>query len=202
MLMILLFIQLEKITAQTETFWINFFLSLQKWFYDSYMVLNPGKCCYMSFSSNLDKSDLILEESTKIPSAEEYVVLGFTIDNRLTFYNLVKSKEIANKLNALTRIVPYLNHNQKRLIYNLFFREQLSYCLLTLKFCSRHSSHLINKLQERALKIAYNYFNSIFSELLEMANASTIQVRNLKFLITEVYKFLNGLSSSVMNGVF
>ena len=59
----------------------KFFLSLQKWFYDSYMVLNPGKCCYMSFSSNLDKSDLILEESTKIPSAEEYVVLGFTIEN-------------------------------------------------------------------------------------------------------------------------
>ena len=39
------------------------------------MVLNPGKCCYMSFGSNPDKSDLILEDSTKIPSAEEYVIL-------------------------------------------------------------------------------------------------------------------------------
>ena len=27
------------------------FLSLQKWLYDSYMVLNPGKCCYTSFGS-------------------------------------------------------------------------------------------------------------------------------------------------------
>ena len=44
------------------------FLSLQKWFYDSYMVLNP---CYMSFGFNPDKSDLILEDSTKILSAEE-----------------------------------------------------------------------------------------------------------------------------------
>ena len=50
-------------------------LSLQKWFYENYMVLNPGKCCYMSFGSNPDKSDLILEDSTKIPSAEEYVIL-------------------------------------------------------------------------------------------------------------------------------
>ena len=25
------------------------FLSVQKWLYDNYMVLNPGKCCYMSF---------------------------------------------------------------------------------------------------------------------------------------------------------
>ena len=44
------------------------------------MVLNPGKCSYMSFGSNPDKSDLILEDSTKIPSAEEYVVLGVTIE--------------------------------------------------------------------------------------------------------------------------
>ena len=40
-------------------------LSLQKWFYDIYMVLNPGKCCYMSFGSNPDKSHLILKDSTK-----------------------------------------------------------------------------------------------------------------------------------------
>ena len=59
------------------------FLSLQKWFYENYMVLNTGKCCYMSFGSSPDKSDLILEDSTKIPSAEEYVILGVTIDNCL-----------------------------------------------------------------------------------------------------------------------
>ena len=49
------------------------FLSLQKWFYANYMDLNPGKCSYMSFGSNPDKSDLILKDSTKFPSAEEYV---------------------------------------------------------------------------------------------------------------------------------
>ena len=62
----------------------NFFLST-KMFYDNHMVLNPGKRSYMSFSSNPDKSDLILEDSTKIPSAEEYVVLEVTIGNRLSF---------------------------------------------------------------------------------------------------------------------
>ena len=35
-----------------------------------------------------------------------------------------------------------------------------------------------------------------------MANESTIHTRNLKFLLTEVYKFLNGLSSPIMNEVF
>ena len=45
----------------------------------------------MSFGSNPDKSDLILEESSKIPSADKYVVLGVTIDNRVTFYNHLKN---------------------------------------------------------------------------------------------------------------
>ena len=88
------------------------------------------------------------------------------------------------------------------LIYNSFFEGQLSYCPLIWTFSSRHSNHLINKLQERALRIAYNDFNSSFSELLEMANESTIHIRNLKFLLTEVYKFLNGLSPPIMNEVF
>ena len=41
------------------------------------MVLNAGKC--ISYASNPDKSDLILEDSTKISSAREYTVLGITI---------------------------------------------------------------------------------------------------------------------------
>ena len=41
------------------------------------MVLNPGKCCYMRFGSNPDKSDLIFEESIKIPSAEEYSLVNY-----------------------------------------------------------------------------------------------------------------------------
>ena len=45
-------------------------------------------------------------------------------------------------------------------------------------------------------------FTSGFSELLEMANGTTIHIRNLKFLLTEVYKFLNGLSPSTVNEVF
>ena len=55
-------------------------LSLQKWFYDNYMVLNPGKCYYKSFGSNSDKGDFILEDSTKIPSTEEYIIFRVAID--------------------------------------------------------------------------------------------------------------------------
>ena len=75
---------------------------------------------------------LILEESIEMPSAEEYLVLGITIDNRLTFYKYLKTfcKKIANKVNARTRIIPYLNHNQIRFIYNSFLKNSLAIALL------------------------------------------------------------------------
>ena len=109
---------------------------------------------------------------------------------------------MANKLNAFTRVAPYLDYNQTKLIYNSFFKGQLSYCPLIWTFCSRRSNRLINQLQERALRIIHKDYNSSFSELLEVTNKTTIHIRNLKFLVTEIYKFLNGLSPPIMNEVF
>ena len=81
------------------------------------MVLNPGKCYYMTSDLNTTKNEFVLEDGTIVPSAEAHVVLGITIDSRLTFCSHVKQlgKKVANKLNALTRIAPYLSYNQIRL---------------------------------------------------------------------------------------
>ena len=46
------------------------------------MVLNPGKRSYMTFGFNTTKNEFGLEDGTIVPSAEEYVVLGTTIDFR------------------------------------------------------------------------------------------------------------------------
>ena len=126
---------------------------LQKWLH--YMVLNPGKCHYVTFGLNTTKNEFVFEDGTIVPSAEEHVVLGIAINPRLTFYSHLKQlfKKAANKLNSLTRIAPYLSYNQRQLIYSFFFTGQLSYCALIWTFCSKHSNHLMNKLQERALRI-------------------------------------------------
>ena len=179
------------------------FICLQKLFYENYMVLNPGKCCYMTFGSKFNNNDL-LEDGTTIPSVEEHVVLGITIDSHLNFYSHLKQlcKKVVNKLNALTRIASHLDQDQKKLIYNSFFTGQLSYCPLIWTYCSRQSNHLINRLQERALRITYNDYDSSFPELFEMSNESTVHIRNIKVLMTEIYKFLNDLSPPIMSDIF
>ena len=83
-----------------------------------------------------------------------------------------------------------------------FSTGQLSYCPLIWTFCSRQSNHLINKLQERALRVTYDDYDSIFSELLEMSNETTIHIENMQVLMTEIYKLLNDLSPPIMNDIF
>ena len=122
----------------------------------------------------------------------------------MNFHSHLKQlcKKVSNKLNALTRIAPHLDQDQKKLIYNSFFTGQLSYCPLIWTYCSRQSNHLINRLQERALRITYNDYDSSFPELLEMSNESTVHIRNIKVLMTEIYKFLNDLSPPIMSDIF
>ena len=87
------------------------------------MVLNRGKCYYMTFGLNTTKNEFVLEDGTIDPSAEEYVVLGIRTNSRLTFYSHLKQlyKKVVNKLNTLTRIAPYLSYSQRRLICSSFF---------------------------------------------------------------------------------
>ena len=51
------------------------FTTLQKWFYESDMVLNPSKCFYICLASKSEINDSILEDSTKIPLTLEHEVL-------------------------------------------------------------------------------------------------------------------------------
>ena len=175
-----------------ESFILDMALTLQKKFHKNYMVLNPSKCFYMYLGSKSEINDFIIEYRTKISLTLEHEVLGITIDTNLNFYSHLKQlcKEVANTLNALTRIIPFLDKKRVNLLYNSFFRGQLSYCPLIWTFCSRRSNHLINKLQERALRVVYHDYDSSFNGLLEIANKNTIHINYIHILMTEIYKFL------------
>ena len=79
---------------------------------------------------------------------------------------------------------------------------QLSYCSLIWTFCSRCSNNLINKLQERALRVFCNAYDFSFNDLREMTNENTIHIKNIHILMTEIHKFLEGLSPPIMSEIF
>ena len=61
-------------------------------------------------------------------------------------------------------------------------------------FHNRNIDNKINKIQERALRIAYKDNASQFKELLEKDNSVSIHRKNLQLLMIEIYKTKNRLN--------
>ena len=67
---------------------------------------------------------------------------------------------------------------------------------------SRGLNNRINNLHERALRIVYQDKKSDFETLLKNDKSVTIHVRNLHYLVTEVYKVKNNISLEIMKEIF
>ena len=69
-------------------------------------------------------------------------------------------------------------------------------------YCLRKSNRLINKIHERALRIAYKDYLSDFQLLLGKDNSITIHQMNAQYLAVEVYKTFHNLNPSFMAEIF
>ena len=145
----------------------NDFMALTEWFFENYMVLNQTKCHYLSIGRNTEDNkfefdNLLLENS------KEEVVLGITIDNKLTFDSHIKNtcRKAGQKLGALLRITNYLNASQKKLIFSGMIKSQLSYCPLIWMLSSR-KANIINRIHEGSTRIVSGDNESNFENLLE-----------------------------------
>ena len=67
-------------------------------------------------------------------------------------------------------------------------------------FRSRNLNNKINRIHERALRLAYQN-NLSFSKLLDLDNSVIVQQKNL-ILVTKIYKVKNGIAPEIMKDIF
>ena len=105
------------------------FMILQKWFHESQMVLNPGKCHYIVIGDDGPSHKIILNNN-EIASSNEEKLLGISLDSKLNFDSHITSlcKKAGQKLSDLARINHYLTPDQKILLLNSVVKSQFSYC--------------------------------------------------------------------------
>ena len=135
---------------------------------------------------------------------KEEVILGITIDNKLTFDSHIKSicRKADQKLSALSRISPYLETDKKELLFKSMGGSQFSYCPLVWMFCSRNANNPTNKIQERSLRSITNDKISTFEHLLQTNNKITTHQRNLQMLMVEVFKMIKDFTPTIMEDFF
>ena len=70
-------------------------------------------------------------------------------------------------------------------------------------FCSKTLQNKINQIQKIALRIVYNEPNLNLDKLVELVdNSTTIHIKNIITLLTEVYKTTGGENPIFMNKIF
>ena len=144
---------------------------------------------------------MIKIKESAIESSSSQKLLGVTIDNKLSFDDHITTlcRKTSQKLHALSRVASYMSFDKKTILLKIFITSQFNYCPLVW-MC--HSRGLINNLHERALRIVYQDKKSDFESLLKNDKSVTIHVRNLNYLVTEVYKIKNNISPEIMREIF
>ena len=115
------------------------------------------------------------------------------------FDSHVKSlrKKASWKLNALSRAACLLSFNQRNLLMIAFITSQFSYALIMWMFYSRKENHHINRIHERALRVAYKDYNYSFDELFEKDNSYN-NVSKIGFLKTSLANFVKLTSNELV----
>ena len=68
--------------------------------------------------------------------------------------------------------------------------------------CHNRTKNKINRLHERCLSLLYNDEKSSFHDLLEKDNSVSIRHRNLRALVTEMYRIYNGMAPEIVTEIF
>ena len=127
---------------------------LIKWFNDNYFKMNLDKCQLLITNHEEDVSATI--EGEIIKCKKSIKLLGINIDNKLCFNEHISKicKKVSLKLHALSRISHFLSTEKLRAVMKAFIESQFEYCPLIWMFHSRTLNNKINRLHERALRLA------------------------------------------------
>ena len=167
------------------------------------MMTNSGKFQFMILSRNAINKSIVINNKT-IESSKSVKLLRLTIDNKLNFGIHINNicKVASAKIKGLGRIRSRLNLSQTKILYSSFILSQFNYCCLVWMFCSKTLQNKINQIQKRALRIVYNEPNLNLDKLVELDKSTTIHIKNIITLLTEVYKTTRGENLIFMNKMF
>ena len=146
----------------------------------------------------------ITVDNIKIEPSDTVKLLGITIDIKLTFKTHVETlcSKVSRMINAFLRIRPYLSLKASKILHSAYIISHFNYCPLIWMFHDKSTNCYINKIHYRSLKALYQNFNSSYTDLLELDSSVTIHVKNLRSLMTEIFKCKKQISPNFIIDMF
>lgn len=156
---VLVYTGTDQETLQTQ---INLDISrYQNWLYSNKLKINIEKTKYMVFKQKnkiVDNLDISLN-GISIERVSWTKYLGLVVDDKLDWNNHIS--EMYDKtipfIAAIFKCRDYLTKKSKMNIYNSFFLSRLRYMLPVWGTCGRTNFNKVQILQNKILKILFNY---------------------------------------------
>ena len=88
------------------------------------------------------------------------------------------------------------------ILFNSFLYSNFDYCPLVWHFSSCKSTAKIEKIHKRCLRIILNDNAIDYQTLLEKSKKTSMEIKRLRNLATEIFKTVNNLNPSFMKNIF
>ena len=121
-----------------------------------------------------DKHELKIN-SIKVEASDGVLLLGITIDKKLTFKKHVENlcRKGHYKLHASRPIKKFLTIEKAKMLGNAFIDSQFNYAPLLWMFCRKTLYSKIEKMHHRTLKVIYQS-NDTYENLLLQSNTVSV----------------------------
>ena len=154
------------------------------WFKSNEMIANPFKFQAITIGSK-DKciNEFEIDQKFAIKIEKNVTLLGVQIDENLKFDAHIDKicQKAANQLNSLKRLARLMGDREKKIIMNSFILCQFNYCPLIWMLCGKASQDKLEKINERALRLAFSDYSSSYKDLLANSKETTMHVQLLEF---------------------
>ena len=156
--------------------------------------------CHLLLSSHEDANIQIANVAIKRSTSKN--LLGVAVYNKLKIDKHVENifQKASRKLNALARLVNYMDLPERRILINAFLNAQFNYCP-TIWMLYNRSLNKINSLHECCWRKIYNDKQSNFEEVLVRDNSVSIHHQNIQSLAIQMYIVANSMSPDIMSEI-
>ena len=169
------------------------------------MIVNPDKFQAMLLEKRKEKNQSCLKINNHTIKMKNCVKLsGINIDSKLNFDSHISDlcKKPPMQLNALNRLRAYIGNKEMEILISNFIYSNFNYYPLVWHFSSCKSTARIEKIHKRCLRMILNDNTSDYQILLEKSKKTSMEIKRLRNLATEIFKAVNNLNSSFMKNTF
>ena len=183
---------------------------IKEWLLANKLSLNVAKTEFMLIGfdcklNNLVTQPIIKIDQTKIKQVFKSRVLGVDIDNKLKWTNHIDivAKRVSSGIGAIRKIRDFVDRDTLISVCNALIRSHFDYCSEVWDTLENCLSNRLQKLQNRAARVALGMSNDIpGSEALDMLGWEPLETRRAKTKALHMYKVLNGFAPSSLADLF